>query len=289
MVAGVVSIRRICLYVAAGALLGAAAPAPASADVYITFRDLVGRQLSPTPLVPTTAPASLRPIDETIRKFATSSPRGYGIVLAAPPRSRPAVIALSGGTYRSVSAARKQLRRLKYRARSTRVRSRRGYLLTRTTTRLLLWAEEGRVYTLATNTPRTVSVAGLQEMATNLDRLGGAFVGESEDSRNTVDVVTTQRTATVDVDFQAPCTASDGLSAGSERAMTSGVLVPRQGDAFTFDVAPGLRDPGAWQGTVSGNVGPNGGTVEIRAATVNEFGDRCDTGALSLGLRPYQF
>jgi hypothetical protein len=62
-------------------------------------------------------------------------------------------------------ANRKSGSRLGFGARSTRVRGRRGYLLTRrlgVTTWYLLWSEDRRVYELGTGTPRTVSLRRLR-------------------------------------------------------------------------------------------------------------------------------
>src|SRR5688572_7380172 len=105
-------------------------------------------------LVPTVAPPSLQPLDRTITLGQSRRRSGYGLRLVHyTPEGPDAIVALEGGSFRSVRAALREGRRLGFRARRTRVRGRRGHLLTR---RLgprqwsLVWAERGVVYTIGT-------------------------------------------------------------------------------------------------------------------------------------------
>ena len=50
--------------------------APARADVLTTYSELAGRILSPAPLVPTTVPPILSPLDRTLSTEGTRGGRG---------------------------------------------------------------------------------------------------------------------------------------------------------------------------------------------------------------------
>jgi hypothetical protein len=267
--------------------------APASAEVQTVFQDLIDQRLRPAPLVPTTAPRDLRPIDDSILTF--DQPRGYGIRMQAPLRGRPrAIVDLQGDVFASVRAALRSFREAQFRVRSTRVRERRGYLLTmarqarRPPERLLLWAEGGIVYYLHTRTTDTVSVRELRVTATGLDRLEGVFLGNDARGDNEAQVAVTTRTVSADVQFTAPCTeTATGERSATRRAAAGVTLAPRGGDSFSFDIGPNLRDARddfPWQGTVSGTIGANGATLDLRA-TGSSAEDSCDTGPVSLTLR----
>ena len=235
------------------------------------------------PLVPTAVPPAFEPIDEAIRTFP-DAPRGYTIGLANARGD--GFIFLQGGAFKSVRGALRGLRRAGYRARRTSVRGHSGRALRRSDRRALLWPESGAVYLISTNAPRTVSVRQLRQTAASLDELEGVFVARDAEDRNDVELAITRGTVTARVWFSAQCTR-DGEPAGPWEGRARVTLLPRQGNTFTFDVAPNLEEGEShWQGTISGTVDANGGTIEIRASTLNEFGDQCDTGALSLPLRP---
>lgn len=159
--------------------------------------------------------------------------------------------------------------------------------MTRYRDRTLLWGEKGVVYWMGSATPKTISLNELRTTAADLDRLDGAFIGTDAQGENGVFMVTTRRTVTAGVEWIANCTAPDG-SPTSQRAGQAGVtLAPRQGDSFSFDIAPNLRGstPFPWQGTVSGTVAADGGTVDLRA-TASTSEESCDTGPVSLTVRP---
>jgi hypothetical protein len=51
-------------------------PAPARAGVLDAYQRLAARQLSPAPLVPTSVPPSVSPVDRTIQNGTTRRARG---------------------------------------------------------------------------------------------------------------------------------------------------------------------------------------------------------------------
>ena len=265
-------------------LLTLCAPARASADVQEVFQGLAERRLSPAPLVPTTAPRSLRPLDATIATLSNPRRSGYGIRLAND--ATDSVIALRGGEFTSMKTAVRQYRRSGFSVRSTQIRKRDGYLLTRSRDRTLLWVEKGVVYWMGSATPKTVSIKELRATAAGLDRLEGAFSGSDELGENAVFMVTTRRTVTAYVEWTANCTGPDG-SPSAQRAGQAGVtLAPRQGRSFAFDIAENLRGstPFPWQGTVSGTTDADGGTVEFRV-TASTADESCDSGPKSIAVR----
>jgi hypothetical protein len=137
-------------------------------------------------------------------------------------------------------------------------------------------------------------VRELRDTAESLDRMEGVLVGRTPDDDNNgqaeTSVSATTRTVTVDVEFRAPCVlVQTGEPGGSFDGVARVSLIPRQGDSFSFDIAPNLdreRSSLPWQGTVSGTLTANGGTVNLRATgTDGEYA--CDTGPVSIALRPY--
>ena len=83
--------------------------------------------------------------------------------------------------------------------------------------------------------------------------------------------MTTRRTVTLDVSFEADCAST--IRVGQADV----TLLRRQGDTFGFD----LEAP--WTGRVTGTIGRSGITLEVRASgTIG--GETCDTGPLTLAL-----
>lgn len=267
------------------ALVALSVPASSSADVLGLYSDLALRRLSPAPLVPTTVPGVLAPLDRNIASFPSRRRSGYGLRMA---REGPdAIIVLEGGSFKTVKAALRDGRRLGFKARRTRVRGHRGYLLTRhlgPTQRTLLWVEDRRVYTLATGTPRKVSLKQLRATAAGLDRLGRDYIGGHADPDNSSEgqAVTTERTVTAYVTWEAQCMAPGGVAeirVGTARA----TMIPRRANAFAFDIQQHRIGTGAWSGSVSGTISPTAIALTIRA-TGSFGGSNCDTGPLSLTL-----
>ena len=248
------------------------APAPARGDVLDVYTRLAERELRPAPLVLTSVPRALAPLDRTVTTFGTR--RGYGLRLEGFAPS--ATLVLTGGVSTSLRAQLRDLRRNSYRVRSTRLRGQRAYALTRDRERMLVWSERGVVYTLATGTPRAVSVTQLRATAARLDPLDGVFAGTAGDPDEPSEAfaVTTARTITARVDWSAPC-ATDIHGRAGHFAVT---MLARRGNAFAVDI----RDADGWTGTVTGTIGASI-ALDLRAAGVFD-GVSCDTGALRVTL-----
>ena len=269
------------------ALAGLCEPAAAESlrDVYSR---LAARDLKPAPLVPTTIPRTLEPIEGAFEDLSTRRRGAFGLRITHVGRGgTDGVIAMSGGDFKNMQAILRDHRRLGYGApKRTRVRGRRGYLLTRRlgpVSRALVWVEGGVVYWMASGTPRKVSLAQLRATARNLDRLEKGWFGSLSDGAEAF-AVTTSKTATVDVDFHATC-APPGSTATYGRAGGASVtLLRRTGNTFTFDIAKHRTDDARpWTGTVSGTVSRTGITVTYRAMGTIE-GDVCDSGPVTLTL-----
>jgi hypothetical protein len=125
-------------------------------------------------------------------------------------------------------------------------------------------------------------------VARGLDRLEGAWLGSSPnpESFSEASAVTTARTVSVEVSFEATCTFP-GSTEPSVRVGNVGVtLLRRQGSGFAFDVAANLRrgsEEEPWQGTVTGRISATAITLDVRA-TGTPAGYSCDTGPLTLTL-----
>jgi hypothetical protein len=275
--------RRLLGAVTCVALGALAAPAAASADALDVYSGLAERGLSPAPLVPTTVPPSLRPLDRTL----TSSPgrrRGsYALRLAAD--GPDAIIVLERGTFGSMRSALRDARRLGFKARRTQVRGRSGYLLTRPRQWSLVWVEDRLVHALSTGTRRTVSLRQLRATATGLERLGAGYIGAPEDPESFSEghAVTTERTVTARIAWEARCVGPDGSDLGTRVGNVRVTLLERRGDAFSFDVAGHRVGDGDWTGTVSGTVSPGAITLAIGARASFE-GMACETGPLTFRL-----
>src|SRR5687768_3273555 len=90
-------------------------PAPSSARLVDDLRELSERNLPGSPLVPTRAPAKLRPLERTMTIGAGRRRSAYLIRLV---REAGGIIALEGNGYTSVQQARRDLvRRQGFRAR----------------------------------------------------------------------------------------------------------------------------------------------------------------------------
>ena len=252
-----------------------AVPATAGADVLDTYQELASRRLSPAPLVPTVVPPSLRPYDRTVGLSPTRGGRGYSLRLVHyGPAGPDAIVVVTGGEFRSTRALLRDHRRLGFEPpRRTRVRGRRGYLLTRRlgpVVRVLAWVEGGVVYSVASGTPRKVSLGQLRSTASKLDRLERDWFGGASDPDNSSEAfaVSTERTVTVHVSFEASC-LRPGATEPTIRVGQAGVtLLARDGDNFAFDVAEHRRgtDGVPWTGTVTGTIAPTGITLQVQAS-----------------------
>ena len=176
------------------ALVALSAPAGSSADVLDVYRDLAARRLSPAPLVPTAVPPSLAPLDRTISASPSRRRSGYALRMV----DDGAIIVLERGVFKTVKATLRDGRRLGFKARRTHVRGHRGYLLTRhlgPTQWMLVWVEDGLVYTLGTGTRGSVSLKQLRATATRLEHLGRDYMGTTADPESSTEghAVTTEK------------------------------------------------------------------------------------------------
>jgi hypothetical protein len=139
--------------------------------------------------------------------------------------------------------------------------------------------ERGVVYTLGSGTPRRVSLSELRKMAAGLERVGASYLGSSSDpdSETSAVAVTTQRTVTLNLDFQANCAAPGSPYPSIRAGSTSVTLLERQGDSFAFDIT---RD--GWEGSVTGAVAPSAITLDVR--TSGTFDGMSCSGAETLTL-----
>ena len=282
--------RRALFAAACAAVVGLSVPAAASADVLDVYEDLAARRMSPAPLVPTVVAPVFRPLDRTIAPSPSRRRSGYGIrMVRNASAGTDAIIVLEGGSFKNLKAALRDGRRLGFKAKRTRVRGRHGYLLTRRLgprpQRSLVWVEDGLVYTLAASTSRKVSLERLRATAAALDHLGREYIGAPDDPNNSSEgfAVTTQRTVTTRVSWEAQCVQSDGSPAGIYVGSARATLIPRSGNAFSFDIARHRTDANPWNGTVSGTVSPTAIDLTIQASGTIE-GYTCDTGSLLFAL-----
>jgi hypothetical protein len=199
------------------------------------------------------------------------------------------VIEVSGGEFRTMRALLRERRRQGYSSqRRTRIRGHRGYLLKRPLgikSRDLAWVEGGVVYSLGSGTPRKVSMRALRSTAAGLDRLERDYFGGSADpdSSSGATAVTTRRTVTARVDFEARCLAPGSTEPTVRAGSAEVVLLRREGNSFSFDVATHRTGEEPWGGTVTGTISPDVITMDVRASATIE-GEACDTGALTLTL-----
>ena len=274
--------RRVLLLALAAALL---APASARADLMSEYENLAERELSPAPLVPTTAPKAIGRIDRAVETFGNRRRSGYGLRLVHyGPAGPDAVIAFQGGTWRGMRGGVREFTRSGLGKRRTHVRGHAGYLFKGPRNRVLLWREGGVVYWMGTGTPQKISVRGLRRTADGLDRLGGAFAGTGGDPDYGTGavLVTTATTVTAHFDWGAPCFAADGSERAGHASSRRVTLLPREGAAFSTDL-----NAGGWTGTVSGTVRDGAVDIEMHAVRTAD-GETCDTGAVAFTAKPIE-
>ena len=281
--------RRTLCAAAGVALVILSAPAASSADVLDVYQDLAARRLTPVPLVPTTVPPSLAPLNRTMTASPSRRRSGYALrMVHYGPNGPDAIIVLERGTFKTMRAMLRDGRRLGFKARRTRVRGHPGYLLTRhlgPTQWMLAWIEEGRVHTLATGTPRKVSLKQLRATARDLEHLGRDYMGTPDDPESSAEghAVTTEHAVTAWVTWEARCVAPDGSEAGIRAGGARITMLPVRANAFAFDIAQHRTGTDPWTGSVSGTISPAAIDLTIRASGSFD-GLICDSGAFSFAL-----
>jgi hypothetical protein len=166
------AMKRLALVVAVFAL----AATTALGDGSSALKRLAHRHLHPAPLVPTTPPPSLQPINSTLHLTSHArTPGAYSLRLIHNTPSGPdAIIALSRGDFETLHAAIVDAKRASFEVRHTRIRGLHGYRMTSATgdlEYLLAWKEDGQIYEMGTGTPDTVSLAQLEATADGLRHL----------------------------------------------------------------------------------------------------------------------
>jgi hypothetical protein len=267
-------------------IVALAAPAPTNADTLSNYSILATANISPPPLVPTDVPPIFVPLDDTLRLQRPPRRRGgYALSLFHyGPVAVDASIYLDAGFFPTLRAAVRNVRKRGYKARSTRVRGQRGYLLTKrrgAKWSFLVWVDQGLVYTIQTTTPRKVSATQLRAVAEALDPVERPYIGSfaAADTDSDANLVTTPNTVTGEVNWTAVCQPSAVQTAGAARV----TVVRRQGNDFAFDIAPNQYETTGWSGTVSGTVAPEAITLNLRAVRERE-GSTCDTGPVTYRL-----
>lgn len=258
----------------------------ARADGLETLQDLAAFHLRPAPLVPTSAPGGLSDLGVTFTD-AGRSKRGYSWRLVHYGSAGPdAIIALSRGDYPSMASALRFFRRNGYTKRSTRIRGRRAYLLKRHRESLIAWIEERSVYTIATGTPRKVSVAGLRATAAGLDRLGANYIGSyfypgTDNTSFGGVLVTTQQYVSGYIEWGTDNCVFNGLPGAAHGGQAAFIMVPLEGRDFTIPLSdPGVTPPG-WSGSITGAVSPAAINLSMQGSGVFDA-TSCDTGPMSV-------
>jgi hypothetical protein len=262
----------------------------AHADGLETLQALAKRHLRPAPLVPTAAPRPLSDLGVSLDMSSGRGKRGYGLRLAHYAPSGPdAIIALERGAYSSVRAAVRVYRRGRYRVRRTRLRGRRAFVLTSKVgvrESIIFWREDKSVYSIATGTPKKVSVRGLQATARGLDHLGANYLGSyfAEGSNNTsfdATLVTTQRFVSGIVEWGTDNCTFNGAPSAAHGATATFMMLPLRSGAFSIPLNGPLVSPAGWNGTISGTASPPAINLAIQGN--GTFDDEaCDTGPISV-------
>jgi hypothetical protein len=280
--------RRVRILGGAGvvaAVVGLSAT-PASGDALYTLQRLEKRHLKPAPLVPTKAPALLANFDGTLSDSPVLRKGAYAWRLAHYGSYGPdAIIAFSHGDEASLSRALRDRRASRYRVSKTRVRGKRGYLAIRridghTEVIELLWVEDGAVTSMATGTPRKVSVKGLRLTAAGLDRIVGNYLGSyfQPGSGNTsldAVLVATAHTVTGVIEFGTDNCTSGGRPAAAHGSQVYPTFLPLQGNVFTTPLTSG------WSGSAIGKVSAD--AIEVHVTGTGAFDDaQCDLGDMSV-------
>jgi hypothetical protein len=270
---------------AAVVLLAFCLLAPAAhADGFGTLQDLAARHLRPAPLVPTTAPRPLSNLRRTLDPSSSRSRRGYAVRLVhATPSGPDAIIALERGDYRSVRAA---LRDNPGRVRHARVRGRRAFVVTRRDYSTVVWREDKRVYSIATGTPRKVSVRKLKATAKGLRHLGANYLGTffAKGTNNTSfdgTLVTVDGFVSGIVDWGTDNCTSNGFPAPAHGGSASFVMLPLRSGAFSIPLNGPLASPVGWTGSITGTATAPAINLAIQGS--GTFDDTaCDTGTMTV-------
>jgi hypothetical protein len=262
----------------------------AGASLILEYSDLAHRQLSPAPLVPTTAPKAVSPLVSTLGDITPIGRKGYRIRLLDVGELAPkAIIAMERGSVKSMAVAVRRARTSGFRIRSTRIRGLKGKLFNdrrrKPTYFSLAWKEKGAIYQVSSGTTKTISLKDLRSFIGGLQPLEREYVGTvclSGFCHGAI-AVTTPKTASVFVEWEATCDDPDGMGQAllGNAANALFNLLPRSGDSIGFGVAATADQPWTLDGT--GTITPDAVTLNVRASGAPK-GRPCDTGPLVLSL-----
>jgi hypothetical protein len=304
-------IRIRGLAVGALATVGLAlAPAGASGviDVWHAYADLT--TLKPVPLVAMNFPAALGPvgeieIDNGIEGHGRYSLLFSHVIPAKHPGGRPGLAGnLLLKSFGAVSLAKEaRLSKPLYHVSHATVRGHRAVLIKgrHKPTVGLIWSEGGSLYALGTGTPKTVSVAELQQTATALEHLTGQVKGETppEDGYTGKGLsmfsraVLGERTALVEASWTAECQEIPGNESGPRGFGQTTLALPLgAGGSVSFGPAPVVpedlarSETAAWTVGVAGSLTPGGGQL-TESATGTSNGRACTVGPSTFALAPF--
>jgi hypothetical protein len=201
-----------------------------------------------------------------------------------------ASVRLQGLGNRSV-AGRRSLFGSLYSYRATRVRGHRGLLLRArfSPVRSLVWREQGQLFELSTNTPRTIGVGALRSIAAGLQALRGAYAARLRQPGGgsvSVQALVADRVLSPTVAWTAPCTRGGGEAAPGRSANVA--LGWISSSAPLTQALPGPIAAGPpWSLAVSANVAATGPQMTVSvswAAAAANAPESCSIGPLSLSL-----
>jgi hypothetical protein len=294
-------------------VLVCATAAHAEQQLFAAYDELLTR-VHPAPLLATNLPPSLGPIDEPgdsagwIEFDAVPESRGYysltytHMIPSPHPGTRAKLASdmeISELHVSSLAVARRKERHF-YRFSPATVRGHPGlqFRPKHGTTTGYLWAEDGRVFEIATATPHTLSNAELMNTAQTLGHLGAdvfaqtlVSVGFGTSIGAGADILVTDVAVIANVNWEPLCT---------ERA--EGIQFPGQGGAiFTLALSNGSFSlpptpvavpetgsgggPSTWTVSISGSIAGAGGTLTV-GASGEDARETCSLAPTTASLAP---
>jgi hypothetical protein len=259
----------------------------ARADGLETLQDLAAFHLKPAPLVPTAAPRPLDDLRATLTDANHAGKGGFSLRLVHYGSGGPdAVVLLARDQFRSTPAALRYFRRGGYSKRATRVRGKRATAFFRSRELVLLWSEDGRLYTISTGTKRKVPVSALRAIAAGLDHLRSNYIGTyfQPGSNNTsfgAVMVATDGYVSGVVDWGTDNCSSNGFPAPAYGGSATFMMLPLEGRDFSIPLNdPGVT-PAGWSGTLSGTV--SAAAINLNLQGSGTFDQEiCDTGPMAV-------
>jgi len=259
------------------------------------YTRLAQEQRTPAPLVPLLLPAILSGEKYTPVTLLTGARGIYELDfehIADVNTSREhadALIVLQDLGSGSFASRRRELG-ISYTSSPTRVRGHSGLAVRGlfSPDRGLLWREDGRLYELATHTPRTISASRLRAVASGMQHLLGAYTAQliaADGGAQEAEALLTDRMIDLNVTWDARCSLPGGEPPDRGAAASLGWL-PLAGGAFSrspFTVA-GVPTGGPWTLALSGSASQAGGSVTLQASSM-AGAESCAIGPLTLQLR----